>query len=126
MNGKIKRATKPYICEDCGKAIKTNTDYFDVSWKNENGLWCHKRYCLECKGLKNTNTDIYHRVLDKLEKEGAFIAGRGGEKYWVFGFSYSTDGKKYVHCSNWDKTKPFYETLEDFAAFYYDQNGNGF
>ena len=126
MECKVKRATRNYVCEDCGGIIEAGRDYFDTWHRNENGQFFHKRYCLSCRNLKNTNFDLYHRILEKLEKEGAFPVGKDDIKYWVQGISFTESGKRYIQVTSWDRTQCFYESVEDFGKNYHNDKGEWF
>lgn len=135
MERNIWKARNDYICEHCRKIIPEGERYVDYGYcgRNSGGIeWHHYRYHIGCDNRNETpkdNRTLLERIQAKLVDEGAFPMARHdvknyGDKCWVVGIVVNWGKKHYVHCVEWDKSKSFYVTEDDFKKYFHDYDGN--
>ena len=133
--GKIRIATKNFLCEKCNQLIKCGDRYADYWNVTLNNNYYHKRFHLECIKCKQDNSensnakknDIFERIQKKLNDEnGSLLASNKGTKCYICGIKYDDDGNKLILCETWNERFPYYETAENFRKNYWDAYGNPF
>ena len=129
--GKIRIATKNFLCEKCNQLIKSGESYYD--WWNTtlDNYYYHRRFHINCLDNKEKiinkkpeKLTLLERLQKKLDEENScLIMAHNGEKCYVCGIHYDEDGEKKILCETWCERTPYYETLENFK-WYYDYKGD--
>lgn len=132
--GKIRIATKNFLCEKCNQLIKNGESYYDWWNTTSKDNYYHRRFHINCldnkeKIIKNTTEkskkpNIIERLQKKLNEENhCLVMAHNGIKCYVCGIRYGEDGHKNILCETWNNKIPYYESIENFKE-YHDCDGN--
>lgn len=136
--GKIRIATKNFLCEKCNQLIKNGESYYDWWNTTSKDNYYHRRFHINCLDNKDKIIDknktvseekpkkptLLERLQKRLDEEnGCLMMGYKDEKRYVCGIVYGEDGEKKILCETWCDHKPYYETLENFKD-YHDWKGD--
>lgn len=78
----VRTAKKDYVCDCCGKIIKTGTEYLDKVVLNNGTCVRHERYHDECP--KDEVTELFQQIKDA---KYLLPISVNGTKYWATGIN---------------------------------------
>lgn len=104
----IRKAKNDYVCDCCGKIIKSGTEYLDKVILHDGKSVRHERYHDECP--KDKIVELFQKIKDN---EFQLPVASDGIKYWAVGIS---SGKVIV--VNWDSNGGFEVSLDEFLKKY--------
>ena len=100
----IRRASRKWTCDRCGKTIAKGERYIDRGWRNAYKEWIHIRKHINC---------------DVTAEYPIPVSLQDGTKEWLLGKVYTMKGEPALLTHDWSMKGKYH-----FRKYVYDENGN--
>lgn len=101
----IRRASRPWICADCGEIISKGERYVDRGWRNYYKEWFHVRRHIRCH--------------PEPEEYPIPVSLSNGTKEWLLGAVHDMGGCQVLLTHDWDMKGKYH-----FRKYVYNADGN--